>query len=153
MKTIITSTSTIFLVFLFAVSADAQSSKGASTLDSQISAMVADNALPGAQVGSVICEDAAGNKVVCSGKMEESVLGIVTNVPYVTLNKPATAGGSKFIFESFVSADGGVVNKGDYLVAGSSGNFVKTEVASLAYAIALESVESGQRTIKVKVLK
>jgi hypothetical protein len=148
MKTIITSATTIFLL-LFAVSVEAQSSKDASTLNS----IIVDNAIPGAQLGSVICEDAEGNKIVCSGKMEESILGIVTNVPYVTLNKPATADGSKYIFDSFVSTDNGLVNKGDFLVAGSNGNFVKTEVASLAYAIALESVESGQRTIKVKVLK
>ena len=153
MKTIITSATTIFLVLLFAVSVEAQSSKEASTLNSQINSIIADNAIPGAQLGSVICEDAEGNKIVCSGKMEESILGIVTNVPYVTLNKPATADGSKYIFDSFVSTDNGLVNKGDFLVAGSNGNFVKTEVASLAYAIALESVESGQRTIKVKVLK
>jgi hypothetical protein len=153
MKTIITSATTIFLVLLFAVSVEAQSSKEASTLSSQINSIIADNAIPGAQLGSVICEDAEGNKIVCSGKMEESILGIVTNVPYVTLNKPVNAGGSKYIFDSFVSTDNGLVNKGDFLVAGLNGNFVKTEVASLAYAIALETVESGQRTIKVKVLK
>lgn len=152
MKTITTITSIIFLAILFATSAFAQSSKGASGLDSDINSMVADNAIPGVQLGSLICEDAAGNKVLCSGKIEETILGIVTNIPYVTLNKPANADASKFIFSSNVSADNGAVQKGDFLIAGSNGNFIRTESERNAYAIALEEVNSGQEQIRVKVL-
>jgi hypothetical protein len=119
----------------------------------ELPAKIAERNIVGAQIGMVMCEDAGGNTVPCTGSLEESILGIVTNVPYVTFNKPTSKDGSRFIFDSFVAAENGVISKGDYLTAGSNGNFVKTEVLSLAYAIALESVESGQRTIKVKVLK
>ncbi|MFT4982592.1 MAG: hypothetical protein ACI9UR_002467 [Bacteroidia bacterium] len=118
----------------------------------QLDKKIADKTIPGATLGMVMCEDATGNMVACSGNIEESVVGIVTNVPYVTLNKPVSRNASKFIFDSFVSADKGSILKGDYLVAGTNGNFVKTESANLAYAIALANVESGQQTIKVKVL-
>jgi hypothetical protein len=123
-----------------------------SAFQAELDKKVAEKTISGAVLGMVMCEDAQGNMTACSGSVEESVVGIVTNVPYVTLNKPATKEASKFIFDSFVSADNGTVRKGDYLAAGSKGSFVKTESANLAYAIALADVESGQQTIKVKVL-
>ncbi len=108
--------------------------------------------VPGAQLGMVMCEDANGTMLACTGNMEETILGIVTSIPYVTINKPTSPDGSKYIFESYVSADNGAVNKGDYLIAGASGNFVKAESESTAYAIALEEVQGGQKMIRVKLL-
>ena len=118
----------------------------------ELPAAIAKRTIPGAELGKVMCEDAAGNMVACSGALEETVLGIVTNVPYVTLNKPTTKDGSRFIFESFVSAEAGSINKGDYLVAGSNGNFVRSEDSNMAYAIALDEVASGQKKVRVKVI-
>jgi hypothetical protein len=138
------------LVTIFGLSTYGQST---ASFQDQIDKKVAERTIPGAVIGMVMCEDADGNKVACSGNVEESIIGIVTSVPYVTFNKPRSKEASKFIFDSFVAAENGAINKGDYLTAGSNGNFVKTEIASLAYAIALEDVESGQMTIKVRVLK
>lgn len=105
----------------------------------------------GAQVGSLICEDAQGQRVVCSGAMEETVLGLATSVPYVTINKPADPKASKFIFDALVSAAEGVVSKGDLLKAGKGGKLVLTDDAAQAYAVALNDV-TGDGVIKVKLL-
>ena len=147
MKNFITSIFAIVLLIASGTSLQAQS-----TIDGNLEAKMAEGTITGAQLGSLICENANGERVLCSGSIEESVLGIVTNVPYVTLNKPSSTQASKFVFDSFVSADNGAVNKGDYLVAGAGGSFVKAESASLAYAIALEEVQGGQKMIRVKLL-
>ncbi|MGB0917799.1 MAG: hypothetical protein ACPGU4_09425 [Flavobacteriales bacterium] len=119
---------------------------------SSLPASVSVRTMQGVALGTVMCEDASGKMAACSGTIEETILGIVTNTPYITLNKPSEKGASRFIFDSFVSADAGKIEKGDYLVAGTDGNFVRTEKANLAYAMALDNVDSGQKTIRVKVL-
>lgn len=104
-------------------------------------------------MGSLICEDASGTLVLCSGKMEETVSGIVTNLPYITLNKPSTPTSSKYIFSAIVSSEAGNIAKGDVLVPGSNGFLVRasSESKQQGYAIALEEMNSNEKTIKVKV--
>jgi hypothetical protein len=111
-----------------------------------------DRLLPDAQIGMVMCDGEDGKLSPCSGALEETVLGIVTNVPYVTLNKPSSQGESKFIFNALVSDENGSIVRGDYLKAGKDGKLVKTEDSTSAYAVALESAD-GSRLMKVKVIK
>ncbi len=147
MKNFITSIFSLLLLVGLSTDVIAQS-----TTDGGLEARMAKGVVQGAQIGSVVCENASGTRVLCSGSLEETVLGIVTNVPYVTLNKPATKDGSRFIFDAFVSAEAGVVQKGDYLIAGANGSFVRSETPVSAYAVALDDVSSGQKLVKVKVL-
>ena len=108
----------------------------------------------GAEIGMILCEDASGNKVVCSGSVEETVLGVITSAPYITVNKPADASASKFVFSAKVSESNGEIVKGDYLKAVEGGNFGKCskEEIPFAYAIALDDA-SGKDRIRVKIIK
>jgi len=106
--------------------------------------------IPGAQLGMVMCQNASGNTVACSGNIEETILGIVTNVPYVTVNKPANPNGSKFIFEALVSSSNGALSKGDFLVAGKEGRLVLSNDANQAYAVLLDDIAiDGKARVKV----
>jgi len=113
---------------------------------------IAEKQVPGAQLGSLICQNADGKMVLCSGDLEETILGVTTNVPYITLNKPATPNANKAIFNANVSAVSGVITRGDFLTAGNNGQLVKCNDSHLAYAIALDDA-NGTQTIRVKVLK
>lgn len=120
--------------------------------NSTIPAVVSERTVENAQLGSLICEDANGKMVLCSGNLEETVLGIATNVPYVTINKPATPDASKFIFNAMVSDENGAIRKGDLLVAAKGGSMAKASVSDAnAYAIALEDA-NGNGTIRVKLI-
>jgi len=123
-----------------------------STADGGLEARMAKGNITGAQIGSLICENANGEKIVCSGGIEETVLGIATNVPYVTINKPANPNGSKFIFEALVSSSNGALSKGDFLAAGKDGKLVLTKDVSLAYAVLLDDFAIDGKA-RVKVLK
>jgi hypothetical protein len=106
-----------------------------------------------AQIGSIICEDANGKRVLCSGSDEETVLGIATNIPYVTINKPSTPEGSRYIFPALVDESKGMIRKGDHLKAGAQGRLVRCEAGDAGiYAIALEDTD-GKGTIQVKILR
>lgn len=155
MKTTIKITTIFALVvgaFSMATAQDANMS--AADLDAAVNSYMESKSVQGAEVGMVLCEDAQGNRVVCSGSLEESVLGVITSVPYVTINKPAKSDGSKYIFVARVSDQNGAVKEGDYLKAIAGGNFGKCskEEIPFAYAIALEDANGG-RSIRVKILK
>jgi hypothetical protein len=111
-----------------------------------------DRIMPDVQLGTLICENAEGKRVLCSGDVEETILGIATNVPYVTINKPAAPNSSKFIFDALVSTANGKISKGDYLSASSGGTLAKASSVELAYAVAIEDASEAKK-IKVKVLK
>lgn len=138
---------TFLLVLSVQFDANAQSS-----IDDQVNARIQERSVAGAQLGSLICEDANGKMVLCNGDLEETVLGIATNVPYITINKPATPDASKFIFNALVSAENGAIMKGDLLVAAKGGSMAKASASDAnAYAIALEDA-NGNGTIRVKLI-
>jgi hypothetical protein len=130
-----------------------QSTFAQSMIDQAIEKKVAERSIPAAQIGSLICENAMGDLALCSGNMEETVIGIATNVPYVTINKPATPNGNKSIFLANVSADNGPIFKGDLLIANQGGTLAKanSDLIAFAYAIALEDANSLGK-IQVKLL-
>lgn len=142
------------LLFVTSSVASAQDANSSSELDASIQEYIRSKSVEGAELGTVLCEDADGNKVVCSGSIEETVVGIVTSVPYVTLNKPVDSSASKFVFTARVSESTGAIVKGDYLKAVEGGNFGRCskEEVPFAYAIALEGA-SGKDRIRVKILK
>ena len=109
-------------------------------------------AVAGAQLGSLVCENAQGQRILCSGIQEETVLGIVTNVPYITVNKPASPDASRYIFDALISVDNGNVVAGDQLVAGSVGTLVKSaDQKQQPYAIALQNADKNG-IFRVKLL-
>jgi hypothetical protein len=123
-----------------------------STANDSFEAKISKTAVSGAVMGSLVCENADGDRVLCSGSVEETVLGIVTNLPYITLNKPATPEASKFIFEALVDATAGQVIEGTYLIPGKGGKLVPTADASGAYAVALAAASGANAKIRVKLL-
>lgn len=123
-----------------------------SSLDDAVNERVERAAVSGAEMGSLVCEDASGNRVLCSGSVEETVLGIVTNTPYITLNKPSTPEGSRYIFMALVDSNGQDLAEGSYLKAGKNGRLEPTTEMVDAYAVALESL-NGSGKIRVKLLK
>jgi hypothetical protein len=155
MKTTIKIT-TVIALLLGAVSlVSAQDANmSSSDLDEAINTYMQSKQVDGAELGMVLCEDAQGNKVICSGSIEESVLGVVTSVPYLTVNKPASSRDSRFIFDAMVSSENGQISSGDYLKAVSGGKFGKCtkEEIPFAYAIALEDA-NGKENIRIKILK
>lgn len=148
MKLILTFTLSAFVASFGAINANAQSS-----LDQSFQKKVAEKNVPGAQLGSLVCENAEGKLVLCSGNLEETVAGIVTNIPYVTLNKPSNPNSSKSIFNASVSSEAGNISKGDFLTAGTNGSLVRCDEnrSGFAYAIALDDL-TGQGMIRVKVI-
>lgn len=110
-----------------------------------------DKLMPEAQIGMLMCEGVDGKMKACTGSLEETVLGIITNTPYVTLNKPSADSSSRFIFSAMVSASAGNVGKGDFLKAGADGKLVRTVDSVFAYAVALEDAASD-KVIRVKVI-
>lgn len=121
----------------------------------QIEKRLAERSIPNAQLGSLACEDNTGKWTLCSGALDETVLGVVTNVPYITVNKPADPKGSKNIFTAFVSSENGAVVAGDRLIAHEGGVLAKAkEDAQFIenYAVALEHLDSGTGRIKVRLL-
>jgi hypothetical protein len=109
-------------------------------------------AVAGAQLGSLACENSLGQRILCSGSVEETVLGIVTNVPYITINKPATADASRFIFDALISVENGNVVAGDHLVANSGGTLAKSaDQKQQPYAIALQNADKNG-IFRVKLL-
>lgn len=123
-----------------------------STANDSFESKIREVAVPGAVMGSVVCENADGDRVLCSGSVDETVLGIVTNLPYITLNKPATPEASKYIFEAVVDATEGQVVEGTYLIPGKGGKLVPTTEASGAYAVALATASGPNAKIRVKLL-
>ena len=148
MKFTLTLTLAAIVVTFGMLDANAQSS-----VDKAFQKKLAEKNVPGAQLGSLVCENAEGILVLCSGDLEESISGIVTNIPYVTLNKPATPSSSKSIFSAMVSAEAGAISKGDFLTAGTNGKLVRCEEnrSNFAYAVALDD-NAGSGIIRVKVL-
>lgn len=122
------------------------------SIEDNIQSKTSQREVEGAQLGSLICSDATGKLVLCSGSIEESVSGIATNVPYITLNKPTSPEDSRFIFDALVSADQGAIEVGDFLKANKGGTLVKcTRQESQAYAVALDNASANGR-IRVKLL-
>jgi len=140
------STAALFMVLSTGFEAIAQTS-----IDDQVNVRLLERSVAGAQLGSLICEDANGKMVLCSGNVEETVLGIATNVPYVTINKPATPDASKFIFNAMVSNENGSIANGDRLMASKGGVLVKCSNEIDGYAIALDDA-SDKGTIRVKLI-
>ena len=154
MKGMIRIFSIVSLLFATSSLALAQDANSSSELDATIQEYLDSKSIDGAELGTVLCEDAHGNKVICSGAIEETVLGIVTNVPYLTINKSANSSASKYVFSSKVSESNGTIAKGDYLKAVEGGNFGKCskEEIPFAYAVALEDA-AGKDKIRVKIIK
>lgn len=140
----------MFAVVALVSNAVAQDANVSSEMDNAIAQYMQAKTISGAELGMLLCEDAEGNKVACSGAVEETVLGIVTSVPYVTVNKPANSDASKYVFDARVSGD---VSKGDYLKAVSGGALGKCnkDEMHLAYAVAIEDA-NGKGSIRVKVI-
>ncbi len=121
----------------------------------EIEKRLAERNIPGAQLGSLVCEDNSGKWTLCSGALDETVLGVVTNVPYITVNKPADPKGSKNIFAAFVSSENGAIVAGDRLIAHKGGVLAKAKEDSNFienYAVALEHFDSGTGRIKVRLI-
>lgn len=128
----------------------AQDANVSSELDNAIAQYMQTKTVSNAELGMLLCEDAEGNKVACSGAIEETILGVVTSVPYVTVNKPQNSSASKYVFSARVS---GEITKGDYLKAVSGGALGKCnkDEMHLAYAVAIEDA-NGKGSIRVKVI-
>lgn len=107
--------------------------------------------LIGVELGELMCEDINGQMVKCSGSIEETILGIVTNVPYVTLNKPANLSDSKHIFKALVTTVANPISRGDYLTLSNNGKLEKASDALKAYAIAMQDT-TVDGLISVKVI-
>ncbi len=121
----------------------------------EIEKRLAERNIPGAQLGSLACEDNTGKWTLCTGALDETILGVVTNVPYITVNKPADPKGSKNIFVAFVSSENGSIVAGDRLIAHKGGVLAKAkEDAQFIenYAVALEHFDSGTGKIKVRLI-
>ncbi len=103
-----------------------------------------------AQVGSLICEDASGNLVLCSCSIEETILGITTSIPYVSINKPLSPEANKYIFEALVSNAKGELHKGDLLTVYAGGLLAKSNVGDVTVAIALDEFQSKLGKMRVK---
>lgn len=148
MKFILTLTLSAIVALFGTLNTNAQSS-----INQSFQKKIAEKNVPGAQLGSLVCENAEGKLVLCSGNLEETVAGIVTNVPYVTLNKPANPSASKSIFSAMVSTEAGTISKGDFLTAGPNGTLVRCDEnrSNFAYAVALDNL-TGQGMIRVKIL-
>lgn len=140
----------MFAVVAMFNTAAAQDANVSSEMDNAIAEYIQSKTVPNAELGMLLCEDAEGNKVACSGAVEETVLGIVTSVPYVTVNKPANSNASKYVFSARIS---GEVAKGDYLKAVRGGALGKCgmDEMHLAYAVAIEDA-NGKGAIRVKVI-
>lgn len=134
--------------------ASAQDANSSSELDATVQEYMDSKSVDGAELGMVLCEDADGNRVVCSGSIEETVLGVITSAPYVTVNKPANSTASKFVFTAMVSESNGPISKGDYLKAVEGGSFGKCSKDEIpfAYAVALDD-SAGKDRIRVKIIK
>lgn len=108
--------------------------------------------VPGIELGELVCHDVNGQMVRCSGAIEETILGIVTNVPYITVNKPASPDASRYIFDALISVNNGNVVAGDPLVAYSGGTLAKSaDQNQQPYAIALQNADKSG-IIRVKLL-
>jgi hypothetical protein len=105
----------------------------------------------GIELGDLVCEDVNGQMVRCSGAIEETILGIVTNVPYITVNKPTSASESKYIFNAQVSTVTNAISRGDHLALTKDGRLEKAQGSSKAYAIAMEDA-TANGLIPVKVI-
>ncbi|CAN5426800.1 hypothetical protein BH09BAC1_BH09BAC1_23890 [soil metagenome] len=107
----------------------------------------------GSQVGSLICKDANGKFVLCTGSDYEKVQGFATSAPFVTINKPAM-GEKANEFSAIVSVkEGGAIKRGDRLTAGTTpGSVRKCTELDVPIAIALTDAESEGAIIKVKAL-
>lgn len=123
-------------------------------LDRSISEYMASKMIEGAQLGYMLCEDAQGKRVICSGDISETALGVITSVPYVTVNKPQHPGDSHHVFEAHVSVSNGQIEAGDYLKPVADGRLGKCEADEIpfAFGMALQSAKTDSR-IRVKVLK
>ncbi|MFM1874805.1 MAG: hypothetical protein RL266_542 [Bacteroidota bacterium] len=131
-------THTSIIVFLLALIQFASSELSFAQESTLLPAGYEERVVSGLELGDVVCENANGKMVKCSGAIDETVLGIVTNVPYITINKPAKASESKFIFNAQVSTANHPINRGDYLVLSKDGKLEKSQETSQPYAIALE---------------
>jgi len=127
-------------------------SYGQSTASDSFEHKLKESAVPGAMMGSLVCQDARGARVLCSGSLDETVLGIVTNTPYITLNKPRSMNDSKFIFSALVDASSDPVTVGTHLGPGEGGKLTPVSEVSKAYAVALESASGSNAMIRVKIL-
>lgn len=108
--------------------------------------------VPGIELGELVCQDVNGQMVRCSGAIEETILGIVTNVPYITVNKPASPDASRYIFDALISVDNGNVVAGDPLVANGGGTLAKSvDQKQQPYAIAMQNADKSG-IIRVKLL-
>ena len=154
MKGIVRIFSVALVLAITSLFASAQDANSSSELDATVHEYMDSKSVDGAELGMVLCEDGDGERVGCSGSIEETVLGIVTNVPYITVNKPANSSGSRFVFTAKVSESAAAISKGDYLKAVEGGNFGKCskEEVPFAYAVALEDA-AGKDRIRVKVIK
>lgn len=129
----------------------AEASKAKAKFDAEATARYNQKVIAGAQVGSLICTDASGKYVVCSGSDYEKVKGFATAVPYVTINK-AAKGEKQNEFKAIASLGGGAIKAGDRLCASAAGQVKKCSATDVPYAIALTDATADATVIQVKVI-
>ncbi len=106
-----------------------------------------------AQLGMLLCEDENGNKVICSGNEFEKILGFVTNVPFITINKYSLSQKeNRDVYTGFASLAAGKIMKGNYVTAGKNGTLVRCEKSDYPYAVVLEDATAEGQRIRVKIL-
>ncbi|MCW3127649.1 MAG: hypothetical protein JWO03_3307 [Bacteroidetes bacterium] len=130
----------------------AEQEKAKAKFDAQVAAKYNERVVANAQVGSLICTDAHGKYVVCTGSDYEKVKGFATSVPYVTINK-AVKGEKPNEFKAIASLQGGAIKAGDRVCASTvAGQVKKCSEMDVPYAIALSDASADATVIKVKVL-
>ncbi len=120
-------------------------------LNAQWEMALAKKTIPGVELGTLMCEDANGNMVICSGDEFEKVLGFATSIPYVTVNK-RPKGQNQDTFEGKASLAGGEISEGDYVCAGPNGTVKRCEKIDFPYGKALSGASGENQTITVRVL-
>jgi len=121
--------------------------------EKRLEARMAERTISAAKKGDLICTDANGKFVLCSGNSDETIEGFTTNVPYVTPNKPATPKAKKDEFNALASVKNGEIKAGDFICpCGEAGKVVKCSQNDNPYAKALEGAAANGQSFKVKVL-
>ena len=125
----------------------------ASALDETLEQKMKERTIPGAEIGTLICEDEYGKWKICSGSEYEEVKGFATTVPYVTANK-VPPGENKTEFIGIASTSAGEINEWDYLCPceQNPGMVKKCDKTDFPYAKAMGKATSTGQKIKVKVL-
>ncbi len=111
-----------------------------------------ENQISGAKVGQMACRDESGKLTLCSGAEFENIQGIITNEPFITINKPASPNANRRVFQAYVSLANGTIEKGTNLCTGKGGTLQTCTKGWLPFAIAAENATTEGSLIKVQVI-